>query len=388
MHWPCAAQATHRGDHALAMRRIASAQAAYFTRIRRTASQNDLEEFNPEPEPKVREVAVPRVADVTSSIVKPTIEGHYCGYFLYWKGHQRICAADTIPLFSIGNASNWLLAEPANSITSWDDLATKFLTRFFPPAKTARLRREIMSFRQKSGENLYQAWERFKGLLRDCPHHHQSNEVLAHTYIESLDVQHKSSLDTVAGEIDAMRTEIKKLTAARAPPQVMQARGKETIINTGIPTTQIGGITQILGGVTTQANVVADALSRKSMGTLAYLRAHEIPMGKEIRRLASLGVRLDETEDGELVGITPSRKGNLSPRYIGPYEITRRVGKVAYELRLPAEMSMVHPVFHISILRLYKSDPSHVFNYEEVEIDESLSYEEEPPAFWIAKLEG
>ncbi|XP_059307043.1 uncharacterized protein LOC132058603 [Lycium ferocissimum] len=56
-----------------------------------------------------------------------------------------------------------------------------------------------------------------------------------------------------------------------------------------------------------KANVVADALSRKSMGTLAYLRAHEIPMGKEIRRLASLGVRLDETENGELVGITPSR---------------------------------------------------------------------------------
>ncbi|XP_059301882.1 uncharacterized protein LOC132053794 [Lycium ferocissimum] len=81
----------------------------------------------------------------------------------------------------------------------WDDLATKFLTRFFPPAKTARLRGEIMSFRQKNGENLYQAWERFKGLLRDCPHHHQTNEVLAHTFIESLDAQHKSSLDTVAG---------------------------------------------------------------------------------------------------------------------------------------------------------------------------------------------
>ena len=72
------------------------------------------------------------------------------------------------------------------------------------------------------------------------------------------------------------------------------------------------------------------------------------------------------------------RKGKLSPRYIGPYEITRRVGEVAYELRLPAELSMVHPVFHISMLRLYKPDPLHVLNYDEVEIDESLSYEEEP----------
>ncbi|XP_059285214.1 uncharacterized protein LOC132038578 [Lycium ferocissimum] len=72
------------------------------------------------------------------------------------------------------------------------------------------------------------------------------------------------------------------------------------------------------------------------------------------------------------------RKGKLSPRYIGPCEIIRRVEKVAYELRIPAKMSMVYPVVHILMLRLYKPDPSHVLNYEEFEIDESLSYEEKP----------
>ncbi|XP_059301855.1 uncharacterized protein LOC132053768 [Lycium ferocissimum] len=71
------------------------------------------------------------------------------------------------------------------------------------------------------------------------------------------------------------------------------------------------------------------------------------------------------------------RKGKLSPRYIGPYEITKRDGKVAYELRLPVEMPMVHPVFHISMLRLYKHDPSHVLHQEDIEIDEALSYKEE-----------
>ncbi|XP_059289201.1 uncharacterized protein LOC132042691, partial [Lycium ferocissimum] len=75
------------------------------------------------------------------------------------------------------------------------------------------------------------------------------------------------------------------------------------------------------------------------------------------------------------------RKAKLSPRYICPYNITKRVGKVAYELRLPAEMSMVHPVFHISMLRLYKPDPSHVLHHEDIEIDEALSYEEE--LVWI-----
>ncbi|XP_059312858.1 uncharacterized protein LOC132064020 [Lycium ferocissimum] len=71
-------------------------------------------------------------------------------------------------------------------------------------------------------------------------------------------------------------------------------------------------------------------------------------------------------------------KGKLSPRFIGPYEIVRKIGTVAYELKLPSDMAMVHPLFHISMLRLYKPDPSHVLNPEEIEINEGLSYEEKP----------
>ncbi|XP_059277540.1 uncharacterized protein LOC132031575 [Lycium ferocissimum] len=82
------------------------------------------------------------------------------------------------------------------------------------------------------------------------------------------------------------------------------------------------------------------------------------------------------------------RKGKLSPRFIGPYEIMRRIGKVAYELKLPSEMAMVHLVFHISMLRLYKPDPSHNLNHEEIEINEGLSYEEEPIKSWLVKLGG
>ena len=54
------------------------------------------------------------------------------------------------------------------------------------------------------------------------------------------------------------------------------------------------------------------------------------------------------------------KKGKLAPRYIGPFQILNRVGKVSYRLALPPQMSQVHPVFHVSLLRQYVSDPTHV----------------------------
>ena len=71
-------------------------------------------------------------------------------------------------------------------------------------------------------------------------------------------------------------------------------------------------------------------------------------------------------------------KGKLSPRFIGPFEILEKVGEVAYRLALPPALSGVHNVFHVSMLRKYVSDPSHVLSYENLELDEDLSYEEKP----------
>ena len=54
------------------------------------------------------------------------------------------------------------------------------------------------------------------------------------------------------------------------------------------------------------------------------------------------------------------KKGKLTPRYIEPFEIRSKVGEVAYRLVLPPELSWIHPVFHVSMLRKYISDSSHV----------------------------
>ena len=74
------------------------------------------------------------------------------------------------------------------------------------------------------------------------------------------------------------------------------------------------------------------------------------------------------------------KKGKLAPRYIGPFEIKSRVGEVAYRLVLPPEFSRIHPVFHVSMLRKYISDPSHVLQPQTVEFSENLTYEEYPVA--------
>ena len=58
------------------------------------------------------------------------------------------------------------------------------------------------------------------------------------------------------------------------------------------------------------------------------------------------------------------KKGKLSPRFIGPFEILERVGDVAYRLALPPSISGVHNVFHVSMLRKYIANPTHVLSYD------------------------
>ena len=72
------------------------------------------------------------------------------------------------------------------------------------------------------------------------------------------------------------------------------------------------------------------------------------------------------------------KKGKLSPRFIGPYEVIEKVGPVAYRLALPPELEKIHNVFHVSMLRRYRSDLSHVVSSKTIELRLDLSYEEEP----------
>ncbi|GKA76481.1 zinc finger, CCHC-type containing protein [Tanacetum coccineum] len=70
-----------------------------------------------------------------------------------------------------GQARNWLKHLPAGSITTWEDLTTRFLAQFFPPGRTAKLRNDILMFQQHHGESIFEAWTRFKDLLQKVPYH-------------------------------------------------------------------------------------------------------------------------------------------------------------------------------------------------------------------------
>ncbi|XP_073061796.1 uncharacterized protein [Primulina eburnea] len=72
------------------------------------------------------------------------------------------------------------------------------------------------------------------------------------------------------------------------------------------------------------------------------------------------------------------KKGKLSPRFIGPFEILDRVGDRAYRLALPPDLDRVHNVFHVSMLRKYVTDPSHVLRHEPLDLTPNLTYQEIP----------
>ena len=92
-----------------------------------------------------------------------------------------------------------------------------------------------------------------------------------------------------------------------------------------------------------------------------------------------------ETGDHFFLKVMPKRgvirfekRGKLSPRYIGPFEVLERVGAVAYRLALPPSLSSVHEVFHVSMLRKYTRDITHIVDWGELVVDADGTFEEGP----------
>ena len=96
-------------------------------------------------------------------------------------------------------AAKWLESFPRGSLTTWDEVESKFLARFYPPQKVNRLRSEVQTFRQQDGETLYEAWERFKDLTRKCPPDMFHDWVQLHIFYDGLSYESRKAVDHSSG---------------------------------------------------------------------------------------------------------------------------------------------------------------------------------------------
>ncbi|GKF62913.1 hypothetical protein Tco_0182967, partial [Tanacetum coccineum] len=71
------------------------------------------------------------------------------------------------------------------------------------------------------------------------------------------------------------------------------------------------------------------------------------------------------------------KKGKLAPTFVGPFEITKRIGPVAYQLSLPQELSSIHKTFHVSNLKKCLADPTLHVPLEEIQVNARLNFVEE-----------
>ncbi|KAI3818000.1 hypothetical protein L1987_11802 [Smallanthus sonchifolius] len=109
-------------------------------------------------------------------------------------------------------AKAWLLSLPPRSINTWDQMAAKFIEKYFPPEKTTKLRARILSFQQDDGETIYEAWERFKELTRKVPHHGLLKWKQCETFYNGLDMTGKQLIDAYTVETLERRHPRRRMT--------------------------------------------------------------------------------------------------------------------------------------------------------------------------------
>ncbi|GJY20872.1 reverse transcriptase domain-containing protein [Tanacetum coccineum] len=128
-----------------------------------------------------------------------------------------------------GAARIWYDKEPPNSIFTWDDLVNKIVNQFFPPSKTTQLKNEISRFTQKFDETFGEAWERFKEMLRACPHHGFIELTQIDTFYNGLNNNDQDLLNAAAGGNLLSKTTREALTIIENKSKVRYSRNKSNV---------------------------------------------------------------------------------------------------------------------------------------------------------------
>nr|GFB40826.1 reverse transcriptase domain-containing protein [Tanacetum cinerariifolium] len=127
--------------------------------------------------------------------------------------------------------------EPPRSILTWEDLVSKFINQFFPPSKTTYLGNEITNFLQKSNETFNEAWEHFKDLLRQCPHHGFSELHQLDTFYNALTPNDQDALDSAAGGnfLDKIPRECLSIIESKSKVRYLRSRVTDVRANANAP---------------------------------------------------------------------------------------------------------------------------------------------------------
>nr|GEW11553.1 reverse transcriptase domain-containing protein [Tanacetum cinerariifolium] len=149
-----------------------------------------------------------------------------------------------------GAARIWYEKEPPNLILTWDDLVNKFINQFFPLSKTTHLKNEIFRFTQRFEETFGEAWERFKEMLRACPHHEFSKLTQIDTFYNGLNEQDQDSLNAAAGGNLLSKTTREALKIIENKSKVRYSRSKSNVsrvnMNSRESSNQISNLVEIV----------------------------------------------------------------------------------------------------------------------------------------------
>nr|GEZ47841.1 reverse transcriptase domain-containing protein [Tanacetum cinerariifolium] len=130
---------------------------------------------------------------------------------------------------SVGAARRWLEKEPPHSILTWEDLVLKFINQFFPSSRTTNLRNEFSKFQQQFDELFHEAWDRYKALLRACPHHGFTELHQLDTFYNALNPADQDSLNAAAGGNLLERRTQDMLTIIENKSKVRNSRNKSVV---------------------------------------------------------------------------------------------------------------------------------------------------------------
>ena len=127
-----------------------------------------------------------------------------------------------------------------------------------------------------------------------------------------------------------------------------------------------------------ERKLLGPELVQQTTEIVKIIRARLVAAQDRQKKYADLHRQRREFEEGSYVFLKVSpwkgkirfgKKEKLSPRFIGPFEVLKRIGEVSYEVALPPKLAHIHNVFHVSVLRPYKPDYKHVIAYEPIQIE-------------------